>query len=109
MGTKPSPRDNELYQRVDEVLHYLWDPIGVSWEPNARDEYHHYLPHVFALLSNSADEKSLAAYFMSVATDRMGFSATEKGIDNCHRIAELLLTWRGLVWEKYEGANSVCS
>ncbi len=47
---KLSDRENELYQRVDEVLHYLWDPIGVSDVPGARDEYHSYVPQVFSLL-----------------------------------------------------------
>jgi hypothetical protein len=38
------PKDKELYRRIDEVVHYLWDPIGVSDVPEARDEYHSYLP-----------------------------------------------------------------
>ncbi len=32
----------ELYQRIDEVLYYVWDPIGVSDEPCARAEYSSY-------------------------------------------------------------------
>jgi len=33
-------QEKELYRRTDEILHYLWDPIGVSDTPQARDEYH---------------------------------------------------------------------
>jgi hypothetical protein len=40
MGRKLSPEQNELYKRVDEVLHYVWDSIGVAGEPHARDEYY---------------------------------------------------------------------
>jgi|GEM_PF-7106682 len=29
--------DAELHQRIDEILHYLWDPIGVAHVPDARD------------------------------------------------------------------------
>ena len=50
MGQKLPPDQMELYRRVDEVLHYLWDPIGVAGAPEARDEYYSYLPHVFSLL-----------------------------------------------------------
>ena len=32
----------ELNQRIDEVLYYEWDPIGVSDKPCARAEYSSY-------------------------------------------------------------------
>jgi hypothetical protein len=41
------PHQDELYRRTDEVLHYIWDPIGVAGVPEARDEYDSYLPHAF--------------------------------------------------------------
>jgi len=44
MGKMLPPKENELRQRTDEVLHYLWDPIGVAGAPGARDEYWSYLP-----------------------------------------------------------------
>ena len=100
MGTKLSPRDNELYQRVDEVLHYAWDPIGVSWEPNARDEYQGYLPHVFSLLKHSADEETLTKYLASVTTEQMGLRGN---IERDRRIAALVISWRDAILEKYEG------
>jgi hypothetical protein len=31
--------DRDLYRMVDEILHYVWDPIGVAGEARARDEY----------------------------------------------------------------------
>ena len=50
MGKKLDPQQMELYRATDEVLHYIWDPIGVSDAPNARDEYSSYLPQVFKML-----------------------------------------------------------
>ena len=50
-----SRSDDELLMRVDEVLHYLWDPIGVSDFPEARDEYTSYAGVVFSLLKRGAD------------------------------------------------------
>ncbi|MGS2727989.1 hypothetical protein ACU8DI_15390 [Psychroserpens sp. BH13MA-6] len=34
---------SELEQRINEVLYYLWDPIGVSDIPSARGEYSSYV------------------------------------------------------------------
>jgi hypothetical protein len=29
--------ETELRRRIDEVLHYIWDPIDVRGEPHARE------------------------------------------------------------------------
>jgi len=44
MGQKLPPKQLELYKRIDEILFYRWDPIGVSDGAWARDEYQSYLP-----------------------------------------------------------------
>ncbi len=88
---KLSKEDNELYQRADEVLHYLWDPIGVSNCPGARDEYHSYLPHVFSLLKLNSDEIQIADYLGRVTSIDMGMGANSK---RDLEIAEILVNWR---------------
>lgn len=98
MGTKLSPKDQALYRAVDEVLHYVWDPIGVSGEPQARDEYHGYLPHVFGLLLNGASEERIAAYLSEVVTARMGLSANSQ---HDREVANLLLNWMGYINDKF--------
>ncbi|CAD6563044.1 hypothetical protein ACFQ3P_41525 [Paraburkholderia sabiae] len=50
MGYKLADDELELHRRVDEVLFYVWDPIGVANSPAARDEYYGYLPIVFSML-----------------------------------------------------------
>jgi hypothetical protein len=97
MGTTLPPLELELYQRTDEVLHYLWDPIGVSTDPEARDEYYGYLPMVYGLLKAGASAQKIAAYLTDIATQRMGLSP-----NHAHdlKIAELLLRWREVVDEK---------
>lgn len=40
MGQKLSAPHLALYRAVDEVLHYVWDLIGASAFPQARNEYH---------------------------------------------------------------------
>jgi len=98
MGSKMNPPDLELYRAVDEVLHYLWDPIGVSAAPQARDEYHAYLPHVFSLLRSGADSHAIATYLGEVTANRMGLSANPQ---HDLKIAEILIDWKGALNEKF--------
>lgn len=98
MGAKLSPKDLELYRAVDEVLHYIWDPIGVSGVPQARDEYHGYLPHVFGLLRGSASEESIAVYLGEVTTNRMGLTANSQ---HDLEVANVLTDWKDAINEKF--------
>jgi hypothetical protein len=95
VGTKLSPRDLELYRRVDEVLHYCWDPCEASREPQARDEYHAYLPQVFALVVGGADPPTIAEHLAAVERDRMGMPGESSAL---LPIGELLVSWRSQVF-----------
>jgi hypothetical protein len=77
--------EQELYQRIDEVLHYLWDPIGVAREPFARDEYAAYVPEVFGLVAEGASEQKLMGYLLQVEADAMGLAArpSQHGSPRC--------------------------
>lgn len=96
-----SPEDKELYQRVDEVLHYLWDPIGVSGVPEARDEYDSYLPHVFSLLARRADAQEIANFLDDTATQAMGLSDTERVREHSKKVVGILENWRDVIHERY--------
>ncbi|RQR24545.1 hypothetical protein DIE23_33360 [Burkholderia sp. Bp9143] len=85
----------ELYKRVDEVLYYVWDPVGVSLNPAARDEYQAYLPKVFAMLQEGADTSSVARYLEAVATERMGL---QENCEHSKHVAELLLDWKAKIY-----------
>jgi len=89
-----SPPDITLYRAVDEVLHYLWDPIGVANVPEARDEYYGYLPGVFALLKDGGNEDEIARHLGAISTERMGLSAN---VDHDRTIARHLLAWKASV------------
>jgi hypothetical protein len=91
MGQKLSPPDMELYRATDEVLQYLWDPIGVAGAPGARDEYYSYLPKVYRLLKDGKNEIEIAHYLNTVQTERMGLATnTEKN----KKIGLILLEWK---------------
>ncbi|MDO5653298.1 MAG: hypothetical protein Q4G39_04265 [Brachymonas sp.] len=86
-----SPMQQELYRRIDEVLHYVWDPIGVSGDPAARDEYDTYLSQVFSLAVRGAVAKDIAVYLTDATVQQMGLSAREE--HDLH-VAELVVAWR---------------
>jgi hypothetical protein len=50
MDTKLTPMDNEIYQRIDEMLHYKWVPVGISDESMARNEYYSYFSKMFKMI-----------------------------------------------------------
>jgi len=91
MGQKLPPKEAELYRRCDEVLHYIWDPIGVAGAPGARDEYQGYLPHVFSLVQNDAKPQEIAEYLNRFVAESMTLSPDKK---KSLEVAHILLNWR---------------
>ena len=91
MGLKLPEKENELYQRLDEVLHYIWDPIGVSGAPGARDEYYSYLPTVFRLLKEDAKVEAIADYLGKITLEHMGLGVNrQRDVE----VAEILVNWK---------------
>ena len=80
--------DKELSRRVDEVLFYVWDPIGVADEPCARGEYESYVPKVHQLVEQNDDIKPISSHLADIVRDLMGLSPDKK---QCDYTAELLL------------------
>lgn len=98
MGKKLGLRDEELYRRVDEVLHYIWDPIGVSRVPQARDEYYFYLPDVFKLVKDEAPAEIIAQHLTEIVVNRMGLDGT---MQDALEIVSILRDWKKALDEKY--------
>jgi hypothetical protein len=98
MNKPVTPKDVELFCRVDEVVHYVWDPIGVAEEPWARDEYNSYLSQIFEMTRDTVDVNYLSAFLNKVATERMGLNPNEQ---HCLKVAELLREWKNRLDKKY--------
>jgi len=98
MGASLSQYDKALYRAVDEVLHYVWDPVGISGIPRARDEYQSYLPQVFGMLREGGNEQAIASFLNSVAAHRMGLNANPK---RNLEVASLLVEWRQQLSSRY--------
>ena len=59
MGIKLSPEDSLLYRKIDEILWFDWDPIGVN-DIAPKDEYRSYLPEIYRLKKSGANNKEIA-------------------------------------------------
>jgi len=88
--------NNELSKRVDEVLFYVWDPIGVQPEPRARSEYESYVPKVRSLVEENDNIGPISAYLAEIVRNRMALSLNSK---HCDHVAELLLEHKKAIKE----------
>ena len=88
--------NNELRKRVDEVLFYVWDPIGVSHEPFARGEYESYVPKVLQLLEQNDNIEPISSHLTEIIRDQMALSPDKK---HCDYTAELLLKHKQAIKE----------
>ena len=79
---------NELEKRVDEVLFYIWDPIGVNPEPYARAEYRSYVTSVLGYVENNKTANEIANYLCLIESESMGLTPNK---ENALNAAEILI------------------
>ena len=63
---------NELERRVDEVLFYIWDPLGFKGEPFARTEYRNYVKEVLGCLEDEKSSEEVSDLLIEIVENRMG-------------------------------------
>lgn len=95
----------ELYQRIDETLHYIWDPIGVAGAPQARDEYYGYLPKVQETVLKGGTKEDVTQLLNTVATERMGLSLSEELIKRTLRAVDTIFEWADYLKERQNYLN----
>ena len=98
MSTSLKPKDQALLKAIDEVLHYIWDPIGIADTPEARDEYQGYTGPVFTMLRAGASESELSNHLQTISDGRIGMGKSQNASD---RAAAALVAWRDFVNEHY--------
>jgi len=96
MDYEECKRDKELNRRCDEILHYIWDPIGVAWAAATRDEYHSYRAQVVLLVKGDATREQIVDHPLSIERDRMALPGNP---ERARLAADVLLDWRRLLWE----------
>jgi hypothetical protein len=94
--TSRTSNPDELRRRVDEVLYYVWDPIGVADEPFARAEYESYVPKVLELLVSQDDPVLISVYLADIIKTRMGLSPN---MPLCDQTASLLVEHKRAIKE----------
>lgn len=89
------PEDSELYRRIYEIAHYMWDPVGVSDVPEAHDEYNSYLTALFRR-TKVGDVAGIVEYMKVIETEHMGLSFDEK---TAVKAAEAMVAWKDYIEE----------
>ena len=80
-----------VHNRVDEILHYVWDPIGVSGVAEARDEYDSYVPQVVKLLFEGKSSKEIAQHLHATESERMGLAVGLRPSAHVIEVADMLI------------------
>ncbi|MBE9597881.1 hypothetical protein [Pedobacter sp. MC2016-24] len=80
-------REILLYQQIDDILWYDWDPIGIN-DMAPSDEYQSYTPQIFGLVKSNTDRMFIAKTLFKIETYNMGLAGN---IEKCLRIADKIL------------------
>ncbi len=92
----------EISRRVGEILHYIWDPIGVRGAPKARDEYDSYVSPILELLERGVTEAELSACLTEFATGAMGLNRGPRGSSDDLEVSKLLIAHYNILKKQYE-------
>ena len=79
---------DELAKRIDEVLYYVWDPIGVANAPYGRGEYSSYVPAILTLVIGGSSVEKISSHLSDIVRNNMNLSPNE---ENSLHTAELIL------------------
>ncbi|MGH1538616.1 MAG: hypothetical protein ACRBDX_11315 [Gammaproteobacteria bacterium] len=79
---------NELERRVDEVLFYIWDPLGFKAEPFTRYEYRGYVSEVLSYLENNKTSEEIEELLIEIVNNRMGLDFSR---ESTLSVAKLLI------------------
>lgn len=96
-----SPRqlfEQELCQRIDEALYYVWDPMNLARDPAAREEYLEFVPELFQLLVGEVEAPVLLEFLVQTESDFLGLAPRPS---HARRVADLLLDWKNVLAQKY--------
>ena len=80
-------KDLALYQRIDEILWFDWDPLGIN-DIAPRDEYKSYVIDIIDLVKAKADSQTIAQHLLKIEKENMGKVAN---IEKCYTVADKML------------------
>lgn len=94
MNSKMDDRQIELFRRIDEVLCYIWDPIGINDSAYARDEYSSYVPVICSAAQKKNCTNEIADCLNTIVMSSMGLQSDKAA---CMRAAEQIFEWSELL------------
>jgi len=80
----------ELHRRIDEILYYKWDPIGVNYTAATRDEYYSYTPEIAKIAEGENCIENLTTHLNNIQVVSMGLGSN---LEKCKEIAEYIYEW----------------
>ncbi|MEM8489416.1 MAG: hypothetical protein AAF756_01210 [Pseudomonadota bacterium] len=95
MSSKLNHQQTELFKAVDEVLQYIWDPIGVAGVPSTRNEYETYVHRVFSMIINKGTADEIVNYLVGVEAKSMGLERNRK---RAKEVAAILCEHRNTIF-----------
>jgi hypothetical protein len=90
MSSERTQFQKDVFRRVDEILHFIWDPIGVCEIPQARDEYQSYVPKVAGFLLEQKKKEELEAYLHWLESEHIGCPVTDETRAHTKEVVEIL-------------------
>jgi hypothetical protein len=78
--------ENSVYQKIANILHNDWNPIGSHNLP--ANEYENYVPEILELKKSGASAEKIADTLHNIETKNMGFPGTMK---HCMQAAEKIM------------------
>lgn len=79
---------DEIFQRLDEILFYQWDPIGISYSNGVRHEYEAYLPQLLYIAFTDRSVKAVMSYLDYAAAEWIGLAVKQEKLEE---IAEMII------------------
>lgn len=87
MGQRFQSDQFALYKRIDEILWFDWDPIGINAIDAARDEYYSYLFPLMNMVLDGTNREQVATYLYECETVNMGMVGNKS---HCEYVAGLI-------------------
>lgn len=102
-----SEKERLLYMIADEVLFNVWDALCLSINPQYREVYLPYLPHVFDLLIETEDGQDLCDYLVFIEESQMGtVNGDPLARKRAWRTVEILMDYRATVLAQAEDIDN---
>ncbi len=79
------------HEAIRDVLLHEWDPIGVSDEPDAQDEYDSYVGRIQGMLTRHEPRHAIVEHLWNIETHLMGLTGN---LRHTEAIADRLLAVR---------------